>query len=89
MPIRLVGVVAVDLLEDLQGIGLAALAFAWVVRVELPDQVLKSLVPRQRRIRVHLLEPPGKLMGEPEIRAAVARRIGRLGVPTAASAGYW
>src|SRR5216683_1721651 len=56
VPIRLVGVVAVDVLEDLERIGLAPLPFAWIVRVEVPDQVAESLVTRLRRVGVHRLE---------------------------------
>src|SRR5439155_6408930 len=81
VPIRLRRVVAVDVLEDLQRIRLAALALMGIVRVVLPDQGLEALIARQRGGRVELLEPPGELMGEPQIRAAVARRIRRLEVP--------
>src|SRR6267142_2847668 len=78
VPIRLRRVVAVDVLEDLQRIGLAALALVGIVRVVLPDQGLETLVARQRGGRVELLEPPGELVGEPEIGPAVAWRIRRL-----------
>src|SRR2546425_1679818 len=78
MAVRLVGVVAVDLLEDLQGVGLAPLVLVRVVRVIVPDQVPESLVLRQRRMGVHRLEPPGELMGQPEIGAAVAGRVAAL-----------
>src|SRR5713101_1938775 len=49
VPIRLRRVVAVDVLEDLHRIRLAALALVGVVRVVLPDQRLETLVARQRR----------------------------------------
>src|SRR3989442_5521249 len=81
VPIRLRRVVAVDVLEDLQRIGLAALALVGIVRVVLPDQGLETLVARQRGGRVELLEPSGELVGEPEIGPAVTRRIRRLEVP--------
>src|SRR5882762_4394644 len=74
MPARLRRVVAVDVLEDLQRIGLTALPLVRIVRVVLPDQGLEALVARQRGGRVELLEPSGELMREPQIRAAVARR---------------
>src|SRR5216684_1040190 len=81
VPSRLRGVVAVDVLEDLQRIGLTALALAGIVRVVLPDQRLEALVARQRGRRVELLEPSGELMREPQIGPAVARRVRRLEVP--------
>src|SRR5712691_4547547 len=81
VPIRLRSVVAIDILEDLHRVWFAALPLVGIVRVVLPDQSLEALVARQRGGRVELLEPPGELMGEPQIGTAVARRIRCLEVP--------
>src|SRR5207302_11063527 len=69
MPTWIVGVVAVDLLEDLDGVGLAALPLVRVVRVVVPDQVLESAVSGQCRIRIKTLQPFGELVGQPQVGA--------------------
>src|SRR2546425_7859299 len=80
VPAGVVAVVAVDLLEELHGVRLAALAFPRVVVLVVEDEVLEALVARLLALGVELLEPPAGLVGEPDVGTAIPGRLGRLEV---------
>src|SRR3989454_11556364 len=51
------------------------------IRVEIPADVVPTLVAGQRAFGVRLLEALREVVVEPGVRAAVARRVRRLEVP--------
>ena len=78
MASRVVAVVAVELLEDLPGVGLAALPLVRVVVLVVEEQMLEPHVAGGGAVGVQALETAPELVGEPDVGAAVARRLGRL-----------
>src|SRR2546430_3619154 len=82
MLLRIGGLIAVDLPQHFARADLARIQRLFArVGIEVPGDLVPSLVARQLGSGVRLLEPLGEVVVEPAVGAAVARGLGGEGMP--------